>query len=129
PQRVIDRVTEALNDDGKALRGSRVCVPGVAYKKDVDDPRESPAFTILELLQARGAVISYNDPHVPSLPHMRHHNLHMDSQPLSPEFLAEQDCVLIVTDHSSYDWDLIVENTSLVVDSRNATTDCATPRA
>jgi UDP-N-acetyl-D-glucosamine dehydrogenase len=129
PQYVVDRVAEALNDDGKAVRGSRVCVLGVAYKKDVDDPRESPAFTILELLQARGAVVSYNDPHVPTLPHMRHHDLRMDSQPLSPEFLAEQDCVLIVTDHSSYDWDLIVENARLVVDTRNATVDCATPSA
>jgi UDP-N-acetyl-D-glucosamine dehydrogenase len=129
PQYVVDRVAEALNDDGKAVKGSRVCVLGVAYKKDVDDPRESPAFTILELLQAKGAVVSYNDPHVPRLPPMRHHSLRMDSQPLSPEFLAEQDCVLIVTDHSSYDWDLIVENARLVVDTRNATADCATPSA
>jgi UDP-N-acetyl-D-glucosamine dehydrogenase len=129
PQYVIDRVADALNDDGKALKGSRVCVLGVAYKKDVDDPRESPAFTILELLQAKGAIVSYNDPHVPSLPRMRHYSLRMDSQPLSPEFLSEQDCVLIVTDHSAYDWDLVVENTRLVVDTRNATTDCATPHA
>ncbi len=129
PQYVVDRVAEALNDDGKAVKGSRVCVLGVAYKKDVDDPRESPAFTMLELLQAKGAVVSYNDPHVPRLPRMRHHSLHMDSQPLSPEFLAEQDCVLIVTDHSCYDWDLIVENARLVVDTRNATADCAAPTA
>jgi UDP-N-acetyl-D-glucosamine dehydrogenase len=129
PQYVVERVGDALNDDGKALKGSRVCVLGVAYKKDVDDPRESPAFTILELLQAKGALVAYNDPHVPSLPPMRHHHLRMDSQPLSPEFLAEQDCVLIVTDHSAYDWDLVVENTPLVVDTRNATVDCLTPRA
>jgi UDP-N-acetyl-D-glucosamine dehydrogenase len=129
PQYVLDRVADALNDDGKSLKGSRVCVLGVAYKKDVDDPRESPAFTLLELLQAKGARISYNDPHVPRLPRMRHHNLRMDSQPLSPEFLCEQDCVVIVTDHSAYDWDLVVENTRLVVDTRNATADCATPRA
>ncbi|HEY7309678.1 MAG TPA: nucleotide sugar dehydrogenase [Gemmataceae bacterium] len=129
PQYVLDRVADALNDDGKSLKGSRVCVLGVAYKKDVDDPRESPAFTLLELLQAKGARISYNDPHVPRLPRMRHHTLRMDSQPLSPEFLSEQDCVVIVTDHSAYDWDLVVENTRLVVDTRNATADCATPRA
>jgi UDP-N-acetyl-D-glucosamine dehydrogenase len=129
PQYVIDRLTDALNDEGKPLKGSRVCVLGVAYKKDVDDPRESPAFPILEMLQAKGAIVSYNDPHVPSLPPMRHHHLRMDSQPLSPEFLAEQDCVLIITDHSVYDWDFIVENTSLVIDTRNATADCATPRA
>ncbi|MGH7169533.1 MAG: nucleotide sugar dehydrogenase [Gemmataceae bacterium] len=129
PQRVIERVADALNDDGKALRGSRVCVLGVAYKKDVDDPRESPAFTIMELLQAKGALVSYNDPYISTLPPMRHHTLRMDSQPLSPEFLGEQDCVLIVTDHSAYDWDLVVENTSLVVDTRNATAECAAPRA
>jgi UDP-N-acetyl-D-glucosamine dehydrogenase len=129
PQYVVARVADALNDDGKALKGSRVCVLGVAYKRDVDDPRESPSFTILELLQAKGAVISYNDPHVPRLPHMRHHNLHMESQPLSPEFLAEQDCVLIVTDHSCYDWEFVADNARLVVDTRNATVECSTPRA
>ncbi len=129
PQYVVERLIDALNDDGKALKGSRVCVLGIAYKKDVDDPRESPAFAILELLQAKGAIISYNDPHIPSVPPMRHHNLQMESQPLSPEFLAEQDCVLIITDHSTYDWDFIVENTSLVVDTRNATVECPAPRA
>jgi UDP-N-acetyl-D-glucosamine dehydrogenase len=129
PQYVVERVADALNEDGKAVKGSRICVLGIAYKKDVDDPRESPAFTILELLQAKSAVISYNDPHVPTLPSMRHHSLHMESQPLSPEFLAEQDCVVIVTDHSAYDWDLVAENARLVVDTRNATADCATPRA
>ncbi len=126
PQYVVDRVADALNEDGKSVKGSRVCVLGVAYKKDVDDPRESPAFAILELLQAKGAVVSYNDPHVPSLPRMRHHSLRLDSQPLTPEFLGEQDCVVIVTDHSAYDWDLVVENARLVVDTRNATADCAT---
>jgi UDP-N-acetyl-D-glucosamine dehydrogenase len=129
PQYVLERVADALNDDGKAVKGSRVCVLGVAYKKDVDDPRESPAFTILELLERKGALISYADPHIPTLPLMRHHRLHLDSQPLTPEFLAEQDCVIIVTDHSAFDYDLIVENTQLVVDTRNATADCRTPRA
>jgi UDP-N-acetyl-D-glucosamine dehydrogenase len=129
PQYVVERLIEALNEEGKPLKGSRVCLLGIAYKKDVDDPRESPAFTLLELLQAKGAIVSYNDPHISSLPPMRHHHLRMESQPLSPEFLAEQDCVLIVTDHSTYDWDYIVENTSLVVDTRNATADCPTPRA
>lgn len=129
PQYVVQRVADALNDDGKALKGSRILVLGIAYKKDVDDPRESPAFEIIEHLQAKGALVSYNDPHIPSLPPMRHHSLRMDSQPLAPEFLAEQDCVLIVTDHSAYDWDLVVENTNLVVDTRNATADCTSPRA
>src|SRR4051812_36923481 len=121
PAYVVDRVAEALNDDGKAVKGSKVCVLGVAYKKDVDDPRESPAFTILELLEERGAVISYNDPHVPSLPRMRHHALRLNSQPLTPELLAAQDCVLLVTDHSVYDYETILQHTRLLVDTRNAT--------
>src|SRR5262249_38590205 len=101
PAYVVERGVEALNEEGKALKGSRVCVLGVAYKKDVDDPRESPAFEILELLQARGAVVSYSDPHVPGLPRLRHHSgLRLDSQSLTPEFLASQDCLVLVTDHA-----------------------------
>src|SRR6516164_8211307 len=87
PQHVVERIAEALNDEGKAVRGSRVCVLGVAYKKDVDDPRESPAFPILELLAKRGAVVSYNDPHVPTLPAMRHHSIRLDSQGLTETYL------------------------------------------
>ncbi len=128
PQYVMDRVVEALNDDGKALKGARVLVLGVAYKKDVDDPRESPAFAILEMLQARGAEVAYNDPHVPTLPRMRHHTVRLDSEPLTPELLGEQDCVLIVTDHSRYDYDFITDNCRLVVDTRNATAGQSAPR-
>jgi UDP-N-acetyl-D-glucosamine dehydrogenase len=125
PGRVVARIAEALNEHGKPLKGSRVCVLGVAYKKDVDDPRESPAFTILELLERRRAVVSYNDPHVPTLPRMRHHSIRLDSQPLTEEYLAGQDCVVVVTDHSEYDFGWIVRHTSLVVDTRNATAGCA----
>jgi UDP-N-acetyl-D-glucosamine dehydrogenase len=122
PQFVLDRLAEALNEDGKPVKGSRVCVLGVAYKKDVDDPRESPAFPIMESLQARGAVVSYSDPHVPTLPRMRHHpTLRMGSTPLTPAVLQRQDAVLIVTDHSKFDWDMVVEHARLVVDTRNAT--------
>jgi UDP-N-acetyl-D-glucosamine dehydrogenase len=121
PRHVVNRVAEALNEHAKALRGSHVCVLGVAYKKDVDDPRESPAFEIMELLEQRGVHLSYNDPHVPRLPPMRHHKIRMESQQLTPEFLAAQDCVLIVTDHSSYRFDWIVRHARLVVDTRNAT--------
>jgi UDP-N-acetyl-D-glucosamine dehydrogenase len=122
PQYVIERLVEALNDAGKPVRGSRVCVLGVAYKKDVDDPRESPSFKLMELLQARGAVLSYNDPHVPVLPSMRHYRVpRLASEALSAEFLAEQDAVLIATDHSAYDWEFIVRHSSLVIDTRNAT--------
>jgi UDP-N-acetyl-D-glucosamine dehydrogenase len=122
PEYVIERVVEALNERGKAVKGSKICILGIAYKKDVDDPRESPAFVLLDLLRARGAALSYNDPHVPMLPRMRHHRVpQMESQPLTEEFLAAQDCVLIATDHSAYDYDFIVKHARLVVDTRNAT--------
>jgi UDP-N-acetyl-D-glucosamine dehydrogenase len=124
PAYVVDRVMQALNDEGKALKGSRVCVLGVAYKKDVDDPRESPAFEILELLQARGAQVSYNDPHVHTLPRMRHHTLRLDSQPLTPAFLGGQDCLVLVTDHSRFDYEEIVRHARLLIDTRNATAGC-----
>jgi UDP-N-acetyl-D-glucosamine dehydrogenase len=129
PQYVVDRVVQALNDDGKAVKGSRICILGVAYKKDVDDPRESPAFPILEGLQERGAIVTYSDPHVPTLPRMRHHALRMHSTPLTQEVLASQDCVVIVTDHARFDYGFIVANTRLVVDTRNATAGCPAPRA
>jgi UDP-N-acetyl-D-glucosamine dehydrogenase len=122
PQYVVRKVIDALNDAGKPLRGSKICVLGVAYKKDVDDPRESPSFVLMELLLAGGAVLSYNDPHIPSLPAMRHHRLpDLSSQELTPKFLASQDCVLVATDHSAYDYPLIVRHAPLVIDSRNAT--------
>jgi len=122
PEYVVDRVTDALNATGKAVMGSKICLLGVAYKKDVDDPRESPSFVLMELLLARGAALTYNDPHVPSLPKMRHHDLPaMTSSPLTADFLAAQDCVLIATNHSAYDYDFIVRHSALVVDTRNAT--------
>jgi UDP-N-acetyl-D-glucosamine dehydrogenase len=126
PRYVVERTAEALNEDGKAVRGSRVCVLGVAYKKDVDDPRESPAFEILEMLQARGAAVTYSDPHVPALPRTRRHpGLRLESRPLTAEFLAAQDCVLLVTDHSAFDYPFVVRHARLVVDTRNATAGCA----
>jgi len=123
PIYVIHRVTEFLNDAGKAVRGSKVALLGAAYKKDVDDPRESPSFELMKLLLARGADLTYNDPHVPALPKMRHYPdlPAMTSQELTPAYLAAQDCVLIATDHSAYDYNFIVKHAKLVVDTRNAT--------
>jgi UDP-N-acetyl-D-glucosamine dehydrogenase len=121
PGYVVNRVAEALNEERKALKGSRVCVLGVAYKKDVDDPRESPAFEIMEMLEQRGAIVSYNDPHIPHLPRMRHHHIRLDSQELAEAFVTAQDCLLIVTDHSAYDFDAILRHARLVIDTRNAT--------
>jgi UDP-N-acetyl-D-glucosamine dehydrogenase len=121
PEYVVMRVAEALNDIGKPINGSHICLLGMAYKKDVDDPRESPSFVLLEMLLSRGAQLTYNDPHIPRLPAMRHHHVpDMTSSELTPEFLASQDCILIATDHSAYDYDFIVKHARLVIDTRNA---------
>ena len=94
----------------------------MAYKKDVDDDRESPTYKLMELLEERGAVVSYNDPHVPVLPEKRHYNFpRLASEELTPGWLASLDCCLISTDHSAYDWDEIVQYSKLVIDTRNAT--------
>ena len=122
PSFVVTKVADALNDRGKPVKGSKVALLGMAYKKDVDDPRESPGFELMDLLLKKGAEVSYNDPHIPALPKMRHWpHLRMESRPLTAEYLAAQDCVLIATDHSAYDYPWIVANSKLVVDTRNAT--------
>ena len=124
PLYVITRLAEALNEMGKPIRGSKIGVLGVAYKKDVDDPRESPSFKLMELLQERGAVLSYSDPHIPVLPAMRHYDVpRLASEDLTPDYLASLDCALIATDHSSFDYGMIVKHAPLVVDTRNATVD------
>jgi UDP-N-acetyl-D-glucosamine dehydrogenase len=129
PRYVVAGVIHALNKRSKLLRGSQICLLGVAYKKDVDDPRESPSFELMELLAEGGAVLSYNDPHIPRLPQMRHHNVpDLESQPLTPEYLSGQDCILIATDHSAYDYDFIVEHAPLIVDTRNACADVQSGR-
>ncbi|HKE25221.1 MAG TPA: nucleotide sugar dehydrogenase, partial [Bryobacteraceae bacterium] len=119
PYHVVDSVVAALNRHKKALHGSKVLVLGVAYKRDIDDLRESPALTIIEELQRRGAQVSYNDPYFPKVGRGRKYNLQMTCAPL--ENLGQYDCVLIVTDHSDYDYRRIVKESQLIVDSRNAT--------
>jgi UDP-N-acetyl-D-glucosamine dehydrogenase len=123
PQYVINRLGEFLNERRKPINGSKVAILGVAYKKDVDDPRESPSFELLKMLLQRGAEVTYNDPHVPALPRMRHHPdlPPMNSQELTPAYLRAQDCVLIATDHSAYDYSFVVEHSAFVLDTRNAT--------
>jgi UDP-N-acetyl-D-glucosamine dehydrogenase len=121
PHLVVDRVATAVNDTGKPLRGSSVLVLGAAYKPDVDDCRESPAVELMELLQDRGAAVSYSDPHVPALPPLRGHSIRLESTPLTPELLRSVDCVLIATDHKAFDYPMILSHASLVVDTRGAT--------
>ena len=119
PEFVTQQVAKALNQHKKAVNGSRILMLGMSYKKDIDDLRESPSLTIIELLREAGAEVLYNDPYHPKVGRGRHYNLNMRSTPL--ENLEQYDCVLIVTDHSDYDYGDIVRNSRLVVDTRNAT--------
>ena len=119
---MVERVGKALNDRSRSIRGSKVLILGVAYKKDVDDVRESPALEIMEILQEKGANLSYSDPYIPRLHKMRAYDFsHMSSLPLNEEVLKSQDVVLITTDHSSIDYQWVVDSAPLVVDTRNAT--------
>src|SRR5579859_3645373 len=122
PYNVVDAIGNALNDRQKSLKGSRILVLGVAYKKDVDDLRESPTLKIMQLLIEHGSRVEYNDPYFPQLHKMRHYNYEqMKSVPLNSQTLASYDAVVIATDHSSYDYESIVHSAKLVIDTRNAT--------
>ncbi|HXV90124.1 MAG TPA: nucleotide sugar dehydrogenase [Gemmatimonadales bacterium] len=116
PEFWVGKVVDRLNDRGKAVRGSRVLVLGVAYKKDIDDIRESPAIDVIRLLDRRGAVVTFHDPHVPVL---REDGMELKSVPLNPETLAQSDCVIIVTDHAGVDYDMVARHAPIVVDSRH----------
>jgi len=122
PHYVVERIASALNDRGKPVKGSKILVLGVAYKKDVDDARESPALEIMEILQGSGAKLSFSDPYIPRLQKMRRYDFsHMSSTPLTKDVLQSQDAVLITTDHTNVDYNFVVENSGLIVDTRNVT--------
>jgi UDP-N-acetyl-D-glucosamine dehydrogenase len=121
PHYVVGKVMEGLNGKGKPLKGASVLILGAAYKKDVDDMRESPAIHIIELLRAKGATVGYNDPHIKKISGQRGHSIDLKSVALTEKTIARYDCVLIVTDHSAYDYRWIVERANLVVDARGAT--------
>ena len=118
PQYVIDRAIEALNGQGKALRGARVLALGIAYKRNVDDMRESPSVFVMELLRDWGAEIAYCDPHVPVFPPMREHDFDLSSVELTPETVASYDAVILLTDHAGFDYEMIGENARLIIDTR-----------
>ena len=128
PEYVVSKVGDALNRSRKSLNGSKVLVLGLAYKKDIDDLRESPSIELIERLRHHGAKVDYNDPLIPATHKQREHNLGMKSKPLSAAMLKSYDCVLISTDHTVYDYPWIVKNAKLVVDTRNATAACRTGR-
>ena len=126
PYFVIEQIADALNEHSKSIKGSKVLVLGLAYKRDIDDLRESPSLTIIELLREKGAVVAYNDPYFPTVgpgPPLR---LNMTNTPL--DNLGQYDAVVIVTDHTSYDYKVIVEQAQLVVDTRNATKGIDSPK-
>ncbi|RDB42150.1 nucleotide sugar dehydrogenase [Halomonas sp. DQ26W] len=118
PEYVVGKLMDGLNDHSKSLKGSRVLVLGIAYKKNVDDMRESPAVEIMELIQAKGAMISYSDPHVLVFPRMREHYFELESVELTADSLACFDAVVLATDHARFDFDLIKQHAKLIVDSR-----------
>ena len=121
PYYVIEKTIDALNQKEKSLKGSSILVLGVAYKKDIDDDRESPGYTIMKMLLEKGALVSYNDPWVPMLKKSRKYNFQMKSTPITPEMLREMDAVVILADHSAYDYAEIVKHSNMIIDTRNAT--------
>lgn len=121
PAYVVDRLADALNERGRSLNGAHILLLGVAYKRDLDDDRESPAYKLMELLDRKHAQFTYHDPFVPTLQASRRYDFQLSSVPLTPESLAAADAVLIATDHSAVDYDLVVRHSRLVVDTRNAT--------
>ncbi|MEO1334311.1 MAG: nucleotide sugar dehydrogenase, partial [Myxococcota bacterium] len=121
PYHVVDGVMHALNERATALRGARILVLGLAYKKNVDDVRESPSLKVIDLLKKQGALVAYNDPHIPVMRKTRHFDHGLTSVDLTLEELGRYDAVMVLTDHDAYDWPFIVENSALVIDTRNAT--------
>ncbi len=118
PEYVIGKLMDGLNDAGKSLKNSKVLVLGIAYKKNVDDMRESPSVEIMELIQAKGGIVAYSDPHVPVFPKMREHHFDLCSEPFTAENLASFDAVVLATDHDRFDYDLIKQSAKLIIDSR-----------
>lgn len=118
PQWVVGKVADALNERGKAVNGSRILVLGIAYKKNIDDSRESPAIEIMELLRSKGAFVDYSDPHVPIFPHKREYRFELESVPLMPDKVSTYDCLILATDHDGFDYTLLAEHANLIVDTR-----------
>ena len=118
PEWVISKLTDALNDHKKSLKDSKILILGIAYKKNVDDVRESPSIHIMEILRSKGAILAYSDPFVPIFPAMREHKFNLESLTLNAQSISEFDCVLLTTDHDGFDYDLIRENAKIIIDTR-----------
>ena len=118
PEYVLTKLMDGLNESGKALKGSRILVLGIAYKKNVDDMRESPSVEIMELIEDKGGLVAYSDPHVPVFPKMREHSFELTSEPMTAENIGSFDAVVLATDHDKFDYELIKQNARLIIDSR-----------
>ena len=118
PHWVIGKLTDALNERSRSVKGARVLVLGIAYKKNVEDMRESPSVELMEILRAKGAIVDYSDPHVPVFPAMREHHFELDSVALTAQSLASYDVVLLATSHNAFDYQLIAQHARLIVDTR-----------
>ena len=118
PHWVVQKVADALNDHGKAVKGSRILVLGLAYKKNIDDTRESPAVEIMSLLQDKGAIVEYSDPHVPTFPQKRDYSFDLESVELTAKSIASYDCLVLATDHDGFDYDLLPAHSQLLIDTR-----------
>ena len=118
PQYVVDKIIHALNQAGKSLKNSKILILGIAYKRDIDDMRESPSVFVMELLRNWGAELSYSDPHVAVFPKMREHNFKLESVQLTPESIADFDAAILLTDHSDFDYEMILQNAQILIDTR-----------
>lgn len=125
PEYVVNKTALALNDRNRSIKGSKILVLGIAYKKNVDDMRESPSVEVMELLRDLGAEVAYSDPHVPVFPKMREHKFDLRSEPFTAENLAKFDCVVLATDHDKFDYDLLKQHARLIIDTRGKYAGCA----
>lgn len=120
PYFVVQKISEALNDNNKTIKGSKILILGAAYKKNIDDLRESPSLKLIEILEDRGAIVDYSDPYIPVLPNTRKYQLNLKSVELTSENLQKYDAVVLSTDHDNFDYDLIYKSSNLIIDTRNA---------
>ncbi|BAY24254.1 UDP-glucose 6-dehydrogenase [Calothrix sp. NIES-2100] len=124
PQWVVDKVTEALNERGKSVKGSRILLLGIAYKKNIDDSRESPAVELMDILQKKGAIISYADPYIPVFPKKRRYDFNLSSVDINAEVLSQIDCIVLATDHDVFDYEMILNKSDLIIDTRGRYRGC-----
>jgi UDP-N-acetyl-D-glucosamine dehydrogenase len=125
PEYVVIKATDALNEESKSVKNSHILILGIAYKRDISDVRESPALDIFRILEKKGAILRYNDPYIPEF---TEENVSLTSVELSEELLESMDCVILVTNHSSYDYQWLVDHSKIFVDTRNVTRDLADPK-